>query len=208
MRLYYHPMSPNARRALMTAIHLGLPLERVLVDMAKGEHKRPDYLKLNPNGKVPTLDDDGFVLWESRAIMTYLADKAAADTVYPRELRARADVNHWLFWDAVHFSPAVQLLTFERVIKSLFGMGTPDAKEIERGERMLAPLLHVLDGHLADREWLCGTAPTLADLSAATPLVTSDRAQIVLPSHVASWFARVHALDAYRQTVPQLPGDA
>ncbi len=205
MRLYIHPFSPNARRALMTAIHLNVPFERVLVDIRKGEQKRPEYLKLNPNGKVPTLEDDGFVLWESRAIMMYLADKTPGQTIYPQELRARADVNHWMFWDAVHFTPAIQVVAYERVIKGFLGLGAPDPKEVERGEKLIAPLMPVLDGHLATRDWLCGTGLTIADLSLATPLFAAERAQIALPPHVAAWYARVAAVDAYRQTIPQLP---
>ncbi len=205
MRLYIHPFSPNARRALMTAIHLNVPFERVLVDLRKGEQKRPEYLKLNPNGKVPTLEDDGFVLWESRAIMMYLADKTPGQTIYPQELHARADVNHWMFWDAVHFTPAIQIVAYERVIKGFLGLGGPDPKEIERGEKMIAPLMAVLDGHLANREWVSGNALTIADLSLATPLFVHERAQIPLPAHVAAWYARVAAVEAYRQTIPQLP---
>jgi glutathione S-transferase len=205
MKLYYNPFSPNSRRALMAAIQLGVPVERVLVDIRKGEQKRPEYLKLNPNGKVPTLDDDGYVLWESRAIMMYLADKTSGHRLYPQELRARADVNHWLFWDAVHFSPAVQVLGFERFVKAMLGMGGPDPKEVERGERLLAPLLPLLDGHLEGRSWICGDGLTIADLSIATPLITADRAQIALPPNVKAWFARVQDLDAWKQTAPQLP---
>jgi glutathione S-transferase len=205
MKLHYHPMSPNSRRALMTAIHLDVPLERVLVDLRNGEHKRPEYLKLNPNGKVPTLEDDGFVLWESRSIMMYLADKTPGQTLYPSELRARVDVNRWLFWDAVHFSPAVQLLGFERFLKGMLGMGDPDPKEVERGERMLAPLLPVLDHQLDGREWVCGATLTLADLSLATPLALAERAKIGLPDHVAAWFARVQTLEAWKQAIPPLP---
>jgi glutathione S-transferase len=205
MRLYYHPFSPNARRALMTAIQVGLPFERVLIDLRKGEQKHSEYLKLNPNGKVPTLVDDGFVLWESRAIMAYLADKAGAHTLYPQDLRARADVNHWMFFDAVHFSPAVQIQVFERLIKGMLGMGAPDPKEIERGAKLLAPLLTLLDGHLADRAWLCGGALTLADLSLATPLFFAHAAQIALPPHMAAWLARVETLEVWQQTAPQLP---
>ncbi|MGE5180712.1 MAG: glutathione S-transferase family protein [Acidobacteriota bacterium] len=205
MRLYIHPFSPNARRALMTAIHLNVPFERVLVDLRKGEHKRPEYLKLNPNGKVPTLEDDGFALWESRAIMTYLAERTPGQTIYPQELRARADVNHWMFWDAVHFSPAIQIVVYERIVKGFLGHGAPDPEEIERGEKMIAPLMAVLDGHLANREWLSGDALTLADFCVATPLVFAGPAQLSLPPNVAAWYARVSALDAYRQTIPQLP---
>jgi glutathione S-transferase len=188
----------------MAAIQLGAPVERVLVDLRKGEQKRPEYLALNPNGKVPTLEDDGFVLWESRAIMMYLADRTPGQTLYPQEVHARADVNHWLFWDAVHLSPAVQVLTYERVVKAMLGQGDPDPKELERGNRLVAPLLPVLDGHLANREWLCGTALTLADLSLATPLGFAERAQITLPANVSAWLGRVQALDAWKQTVPQL----
>jgi glutathione S-transferase len=205
MRLYYSPFSPNARRAMMTAIHLGVPVERVLVDLRKGEQKRPEYLKLNPNGKVPVLDDDGFVLWESRSIMMYLCDKTPGQTLYPQELQARADVNRWMFWDGVHFSPSVQIIMAERIVKPMLGHGAPDPKEIERGEKQTAPLMAVLEAHLASREWLCGNAVTIADLSLASPLVLAERAQVTLPPPVAAWFARVSALDAYRQTIPQLP---
>src|SRR5579862_1624600 len=105
MRLYHHPLSSNARRAVMAALHLGTEVELVHVDLGKGEQRKPDYLKRNPNGKVPVLDDDGFLLWESCAIMQYLADRTPGQTLYPTELRARADVNRWLFWSAHHFSP-------------------------------------------------------------------------------------------------------
>ncbi len=189
----------------MTAIHLGVPVERVLVDLRKGEHKRPEYLKLNPNGKVPTLDDDGFVLWESRSIMMYLCDKTPGQMLYPSELRARADVNRWLFWDAVHFSPSLGIVLFEKVVKGLLGAGAPDPKEIERGEKQIAPLMPVLDGHLANRDWLVGSSVTIADLSVATPLLLAARAQLALPANVTAWFGRVQALDAWQKTIPQQP---
>jgi glutathione S-transferase len=205
MRLYYNPFSPNARRALMTAIHLNVNVERVVVDLRKGEQKRPEYLKLNPNGKVPTLDDDGFILWESRAIMQYLAEKTPGQTIYPQEVHARADVNHWMFWDAVHLSPALGIIIFERLVKGLLGAGAADAKEVERGEKQLAPLMPVLDAQLATRAFVCGNTVTIADFTLAAPLIFAERAQISLPAHVAAWFQRVAAIDAYMQTVPQLP---
>ncbi len=100
MRLYHHPMSSNARRAVMTVLHLGVDVDLVLVDLAKGEQRRPEYLRLNPNGKVPVLEDQGFVLSESHAIMQYLADRTLGQTLYPEAIQARADVNRWLFWSA------------------------------------------------------------------------------------------------------------
>src|SRR5690348_1508721 len=130
MRLYHHPMSSNARRAVMTAVHLKTNVELSLVDLAKGEQRRPEYLKLNPNGRVPVLDDDGFILTESHAIMQYLADGAPGQTVYPEERKARANVNRWLFWSAHHFQPAVSVLAWERVIKPMIGKGAADPAQI------------------------------------------------------------------------------
>jgi glutathione S-transferase len=109
MRLYYHPLSSNSRRVLLTAHHLGLNLELVIVDLLRGEHKTPEYLRLNPNGKIPLLVDGGFKLWESHAIMQYLADKSLEQDIYPQDVSARADVNRWLFWSAYHFAPAAAL---------------------------------------------------------------------------------------------------
>ena len=83
MRLYYHPLSSNSRRVVLTAIHLDVDVELVVVDLVKGEHKAPEYQRLNPNGKVPLLDDDGFILWELHAIMQYLADGSPGQDLYP-----------------------------------------------------------------------------------------------------------------------------
>ena len=110
MRLYYHPRSSNSRRVLLTAHHLGLNLELAMVDLSRGEHKTPEFLRLNPNGKIPILVDRAFQLWESHAIMQYLADDSPEQDIYPREVSARADVNRWLFWSAYHFAPAAGLI--------------------------------------------------------------------------------------------------
>src|SRR5690349_7727593 len=126
MRLYHNPFSANARRAVMTALELGTKLELVTVDLAKGEQRKPEFLRMNPNGRVPVLDDDGFFLTESHAIMIHLAEKTPGQTVYPTELRARADVNRWLFWSAHHFMPAVSILNWERFVKGLLKLGEPD----------------------------------------------------------------------------------
>ena len=110
MKLYVHPLSGNSRRALLVATHLELPVERIVVDLTKGEQKGPAHLARNPNGKLPVLDDGGFLLWESRAIMQYLADAVPGQTIYPRDRQARADVDRWLFWCASHMAPANAVL--------------------------------------------------------------------------------------------------
>jgi glutathione S-transferase len=205
MRLYYHPLSSNSRRVTMTAIHLGVKLDLAAVDLLKGEHRAQPYLQMNPNGKVPLLDDDGFYLWESHAIMQYLADKTPGQTLYPGELQARASVNRWLFWSAYHFTPAVGFVSRERVSKKMVGgSGEPDPVEIERGERPLIAAARVLDAHLAGRQWIAGNALTLADLAIASPLMHTAAAQLPVLGfeNLQAWFARVQALDAWQNSEP------
>ncbi|QDW39550.1 glutathione S-transferase family protein [Bradyrhizobium sp. KBS0727] len=203
MRLYYHPLSSNSRRVVMTAIHLNVRLERVVVDLLKGEHKAPEYLRLNPNGKVPLLDDDGFCLWESHAIMQYLADGSPGQDLYPRDIRARADVNRWLFWSAYHFTPAVGFISRERVSKNMVGgSGAPDMAEIGRGEALLAAAVQVLDDHLARNRWIAQDKLTLADLAIASPLMHTAAAELPVTGYenVQAWFARVQALEAWKKS--------
>jgi glutathione S-transferase len=203
MRLYYHPLSSNSRRVVMTAIYLNVRLELVVVDLLKGEHKAPEYLQLNPNGKVPVLDDEGFHLWESHAIMQYLADKSRGQAIYPEDIRARAEVNRWLFWSAYHFTPAVGFISRERVSKTMVGgSGGPDPIEIERGEALLTAAARVLDAHLAGKQWITLGKLTLADLAIASPLMHTAAAQLPVMGYdnMQAWFARVQALDAWKKS--------
>ena len=202
MRLYHHPYSFNARRAVMTALHLNSPVELVFVDLQKGEQRQPQFLTLNPNHKVPVLEDDGFVLWESHAIMQYLADKSPRQSIYPTETRARADVNRWLFWSGQHFSAGIGVLNWERVIKGMLGLGASDPAEVRRGEQLVREHGAILDGHLAGREWICGDAVTLADLSLATPLAATVPANLPVTDfgNLQRWFARVQRLEAWKKT--------
>lgn len=91
---------------------------------------------MNPNGKVPVLDDEGFILWESHAIMQYLADRTPGQTIYPQEIHARAEVNRWLFWSAYHFAPAVGILNWENSVKRFVGGGIRSPRRL-RTERLL-----------------------------------------------------------------------
>lgn len=206
MRLYYHPLSSNSRRVLAAAIHLDAKLDLVVIDLLKGEHRNAAFLRLNPNGKVPLLDDDGFLLWESHAIMQYLADKSPGQTIYPREIRARADVNRWLFWSAYHFTPAVGFISRERVSKQMVGgSGDPDPAEIERGEALFTAAARILDAHLAGRQWIVGDKLTLADLAIASPLMHTAAAQLPVMGYesLLAWFSRIQSIDAWKKSEPE-----
>lgn len=205
MRLYHHPMSSNARRAVMTALELGAPVELVFVDLAKGEQRHPDYLALNPAGRVPVLDDDGFVLWESHAIMQYLAARTPGQTLYPDERRARCDVDRWMFWCSHHLAPSVGMISWERLVKPMLGVGMPEPKLVARGEELVRQCVTLLDAHLQGREWIAQDRLTLADLSICTPFMVAGAAQ--LPVHdcpqFAAWFERLRGREAWQKTEPR-----
>jgi len=210
MRLYYHPFSSNARRAVMTAFELNTPVELVLVDLVKREQREPAHLARNPAGRVPVLEDGGLVLPESHAIMIYLAQRAAGQTLYPSDLQAQAQVNRWMFWCAAHFQPAISVLNWERFVKKIAGLGVPDPAEIVRGERLVQETAALLDAHLASREWVAGPAMTLADISLATPLMTIAAANLPVAQfkHMQSWLARIQARESWQRTAPPAPGAA
>jgi glutathione S-transferase len=203
MHLYHHPLSSNARRAMMAALHLGLKPGLTEIDLGKADDRRR-LAEINPNGKVPVLEHDGFVLWESCAIMQYMAELTPGQTVYPADPRGRADVNRWLFWACYHFSPVIGVFTWENVWKKLVEGGDPDAVQLARGNAELAPLAAVLDRHVADREWLVGDAVTLADYAVAAPLMYTERAAVPVAQYanLQRWFARVQQLPAWQHTNP------
>lgn len=204
MKLYFHPLSGNSRRVLLVAAHLDVPLERIVIDLPSGEQKSVPHLSRNPNGRVPVLDDDGFVLWESRAIMQYLADKTPGQTLLPAEPRARANVNRWLFWCAAHLAPANTILVYENFVKGLTGRGAADAAEVARGEALFAQHARVLDAHLAGRTWVAEPQVTLADFSLAAGFALAGPGRLPLANftHVRGWLERVQALDAWKRTAP------
>ena len=202
MRLYYHPKSSSARRAMLTALHLKLDLELVEIDLMSQEDRRR-LVEINPNSKIPVLEDDGgFLLWESGAIMQYLADRTPGQTLYPQNVRDRADVNRWMFWNAQHFSPALSVFTWENVWKKFVEGTDADPVELARAESELAPVAAVLEAHLARREWLVGHEVTLADYAIAASLMYVERARVPLAQYpnIVAWRARVQALDAWQRT--------
>ncbi|WP_342118300.1 glutathione S-transferase family protein [Pseudoduganella sp. OTU4001] len=206
MRLYHNPLSSNARRVLLLASHLGLKFDEVLIDFASDDDRRR-LLEVNICGKVPALEDEGFALWESCAIMQYVADKAGAEELYPKELKARADINRWMFFGAQHFSPAIGILTWEYLWKKLVTGQDPDPVEIAKGEHFVHEHAAVLDKHLATRQWLSGDQLTLADFAVAAPMMYVNRAKIPVQAypHLLAWAERVQQLPAWRNTEAPWP---
>jgi len=203
MRLYHHPVSSNSRRVLMAAMHMGTPLETTEVNLLSPEDRRR-LEELNPNSKVPVLQDGEFTLWESCAIMQYLADRTLGQTLYPDNIIVRADINRWMLWACQHFAPALSILTFERIWKGVRGMGGPDPVEIARGEKQIQQFATVLNNHLENREWMVGNQISLADYAVAAPLMYMEQAKLPLGDyqHIMKWFERIQQLETWKKTIP------
>ncbi|MBN9686407.1 MULTISPECIES: glutathione S-transferase family protein [unclassified Corallococcus] len=210
MKLYFHPLSGNSRRVLLVAAHLDIPLERIVVDLTTGKQRESSYLGINPNGRVPVLDDGGFVLWESRAIMVYLAEKTPGQTLLPTDAQGRADVNRWLFWCSAHMAPANTVLVQENFVKQRTGRGPPDPAEVARGEALVAQYAPVLDSHLAGRTWVVQERLTLADLSLAASFALAGPARLPIEGYanLRAWLGRVQELEAWQRTAPPMPPPA
>ena len=210
MKLYGFPPSPNTWKVRAVAAHLGVPLDFELVDLSKGEQQKPEFLAINPTGRTPVLVDGDFRLWESTAIMQYLADRAP-NRLWPADARSRADIARWGSWVLAHWGKeACQPLIFERLVKKFLNMGAPDAAVVAKATDAFNREARVLDAHLAKQPWLVGDDVTLADFSAAAPLLYVKEAELPLAPyrHVQDWFARVSALPACRDTAPAPPAAA
>ena len=198
MKLYGHPYSNAARRVQMLCEECGIPYTYQLVDLMKGEQYTPEYLALNPNGKVPVIDDDGFVLWESQAIMRYLSDKHKAIPV--RANPRRAFTSNSGSTGTTRLGPGrqghVQYFLCRR-------QGNPQA--IEDGKKWLAKILPVMDGALSKRKFLCGDQPTLADLTATTNLAYLETCQVDLSPYpaVTRWYGTMKGRPSFAKTAPK-----
>ena len=202
LRLHYNPMSASARRVVMTARNLGVPIELVMVVNMTEPIAHARLLKINPNAKIPVLEHGDFVLWESCAIMQYLCELTPSQALHPSAAQARADVNRWLFWCAQHLSPALGILGWENFMKPMYGFGDADPRELERGERETHKVAAVLDTHLARRTYLCGDNLSLADIAIITPFAMREPSKMPLQgyAHLQAWIARIEGTDAWQQT--------
>jgi glutathione S-transferase len=202
MQLYFaETLSP--RKACAVARYLDADVEFVHVDLGKGQQRSPDYLALNPNGKVPTLVDGDTVVWEANAIMCYLADRAGS-ALWPKDAR-QIDVIRWLSWDADHFTRHGGTLYFEHLIKPAFGLGPPDAAVVDEATRDFRRAARVLDAHLANRAFLLGDDLTIADFAVAASLPYAMDARLPLDdsAHIRRWHDRLEQMDAWREPFPR-----
>ena len=204
MKLYHFPVSPNSRRVLAVAYHLGIKLELETVQLPKGEHLKPGFIKLNPNHKIPTLVDGDFVLWESSAIMLYLLNKKPGNTLYSSDPKTQADINRWLFWNIAHWGSACGIFIFEHLVKKFTNQGDADPAEIKKAEDLFHRFAQVLEHHLRGREWLVGDHVTVADYAVGSMLDLTEAAHYPLDKYkeIKRWYGNIEKLDAWKKSAP------
>jgi glutathione S-transferase len=202
MKLYYDEIL-NPRKACAVAKYLNSPVQFVRISLRTGENRKPEFLAINPNGKVPTLADGAVKLWEASAVMAYLA-RAAKSDLWPDDER-QIEILRWLSFDAHHFGRHAGMLFFQHIVKRMFGLGGPDAAAVEEAQGFFRKYAAVLDEHLQGRRYLLGDQLTIADFSMAATLPYAKDSKIPLGefAELGRWHDRLNELAAWREPFPK-----
>ncbi|MGE7956477.1 glutathione S-transferase family protein [Pseudomonas sp. NPDC089530] len=191
IKVYSFPRSGHAHRVELMLSLLGRPFELIFVDLAKGEHKQPDFLALNPFGQVPVIDDQGVVLADSNAILVYLAQKYGQGRWLPSDPLGAARVQRWLSVAAgpIAFGPAVARLI------TVFGAQRDAEEAITRSHA----LLKVVEQELTASPYLAGSEPTIADIAGYSYIAHAPEGNVSLADYpqVRAWLARIEALPGF-----------
>jgi len=200
LKIWGRLSSINVQKVVWCAAELGCEFERIDAGGEFGLVDTAAFDRLNPNRKVPVIEDDGFVLWESNAILRYLCAKYPSARLLPASLTARADGDRWMDWQATEFSPALRD-AFLHLIR------TPaDRRQtslVEESVRRTEPLLAVLDRALAEQAYIGGDSFTMADI----PLACTVHRWLGLPitriphPYVDKWFESVRNRSAAREAL-------
>ena len=201
LKIWGRNNSVNVQKVLWCCEEMALRYERIDAGGAFGIVNTPEYRRLNPNGLVPTIDDDGFVLWESHAIVRYLAAKHAAG-FWPEDRRMRAEADQWMDWSQTTFWPAIRPL-FMGLIRT--APEQRDAGAIEDSRRKTAEALALVDAHLGSRQFLAGNDFTAGDIALGCGIWRWLALPIERPAlpNVERWFATLEQRPPYRKIVLQ-----
>ena len=192
LKLHRHPLSGHSHRVQLALSLMGLPFEMTDVDLMKAAHKSPEFIKLNPFGQVPVLEDGDTVVFDSNAILVYLAAKFdPAGRWLPRDAKGQADVQAWFSVAAcqIAFGPATARLV------TVFGAQRDAQDAIARAHA----LLKVLDARLGISAFLTGAAANLADVAAYSYISAAPEGNVDLGAYanVRSWLARIEAMPGF-----------
>ena len=201
LKIWGRATSSNVKKVLWCCEELGIPFERVDIGGPFGGNKEPAYLKLNPNGLVPTVEDDGTVIWESNTILRYLTStRAGGEALYPKDPAKRAEIERWMDWQLSRVSAHLSTLVVGWI-------RTPpekrDAIALEEARHHANELWRVVEGHLETRDYLAGKSLTIADicLGNAYYMWTNVPVERTKFSSLKAWGERLAARPGYKKYV-------
>jgi glutathione S-transferase len=200
LKIWGRANSSNVKKVTWLCEEIALAYERIDAGMAFGVVNTPEYRKLNPNGLVPTIDDDGFILWESNAIVRYLAAKHAAGTLWPSDPKIRAGADRWMDWCTTTLGSAF-VPVFMNLVRT-----APEKRNlqaIEDGSNKTVEVLARLDSALAGRDFIAGDRFSMGDIAFGPVVYLVNN---VLPgrpklSNYDAWYARISGRPAFRKVV-------
>lgn len=202
LRIWGRDNSINVQKVLWCCGEMEVPYERVDAGGSFGVVNTQQYRNLNPNGLVPTIEDDGFVLWESNAIVRYLAAKHGAGTLWPEDLKMRAEADRWMDWQNTTFWPAFRPL-FWNLVRT-----PPDQRDqaaMEESRLKTAEILGYLDAHLRNRSYIVGDTLTMGDIPLGCAIWRWMDLPIERPelANLRRWFEILATRPVYKKIVMQ-----
>jgi glutathione S-transferase len=204
IKIWGRNTSSNVQKVMWALGELGLPHERIDIGGSFGKNREPAYLAMNPNGLVPTLEEDGFLLWESNSIVRYLAAKYGVGTLEPPDMQARARASSWMDWQLTVAAPAITPV-FWGLIR------TPPEKRdhaaIEAGKVKTMAAMQMLDAQLAKSAFVAGDTLSMGDIPVA---VMTYRFRRLMPErsgldHLERWFTAIEQRPAFKEHVLAIP---
>ena len=204
IRIWGRNTSSNVQKVMWALGELGLPHERIDIGGSFGKNREPAYLAMNPNGLVPTLEEDRFLLWESNSIVRYLAAKYGIGTLEPADMQARARASSWMDWQLTVAAPALTPV-FWGLIR------TPPEKRdhaaIEAGKVKTIAAMQMLDAQLAKSAFVAGDTLSMGDIPVA---VMTYRFRRLMPersglAHLERWFTAIEQRPAFKEHVLAIP---
>jgi glutathione S-transferase len=203
LKIWGRTNSINVQKVMWAVGELAIPHQRIDAGMQFGLVDEPAFRAMNPNGRVPTIDDDGFILWESNAIVRYLVRKYGAGRLSPATVETYASADRWMEWSTTTMAPLMTPL-FWGYIRTAPEKRDPDA--LEKTRLQMEGVMAILDAQLATNNFIAGHELTLGDV----PVGCFTHRWYALPMqraphrHIAGWYARLSARPAF-QTHVMLP---
>jgi glutathione S-transferase len=210
LKIYATPLSANGRKVLGVCRHLELNPEIHEVNVYRGEGRSPEYLAINPSGKIPTLVDGELILSESNAILLYLAEAHGGNQLWSSDAKQRGRIAQWLFWEAAHWQPTLIAFLSEVVGHRLLPERVPRPRHApDWSSALVQPILKTLESALGSAVFLTGSQATIADFSVAGMTTYFRAAAFPFQSfpNISGWHARIEALESWRGTLSPVWAD-